>query len=411
MNAGEDFGRALENLGVHKLRSALTMLGMIFGVGAVIAMLSIGAGAESQAQAMIERLGLSNVLVRSKDFRPDELAEVRKKSQGLSPRDMAALEEAVPGVGFAAPRVKVTPWRVWGGDGKTEAQVFGVSWRHAALTALTLSEGRFLSEEDEKRHVQVCVLGTDVRRRLFGRSDAVGRDVKVNDLWLTVVGVLAPESAGGASFQGVPLGGAAGEIYVPWTTALRKLDKDPLDAPLSEIILSLKPGASAREQAALVPPLLDRLHGGAADYEIVVPERLLAQSQRTQRLFNVVMGAIAGISLLVGGIGIMNIMLATVLERTREIGVRRAVGARRADIRFQFVAEAFALSVTGGLAGIVMGLVISRVVAAYAGWPTVVTWTSLVLSTGVSAIVGLASGIYPAVRAARLHPIDALRYE
>ncbi|MDL2718740.1 MAG: ABC transporter permease [Acidobacteriota bacterium] len=410
MTSSEAFRRALESLGVHKLRSALTMLGMIFGVGAVIAMLSIGAGAERQALAMIERLGLSNVLVRSKDFRPDELAEVRKKSQGLSPRDMAALEEAVPGVLFAAPRVRVTPWRVRGDGVNGEAQVFGVSWRHAELTHLAVAEGRFLDALDERTHGQVCVVGADVARRLFGLSGAIGRDVKVNDLWLTVVGVLAPESSGGLALPG-PAGGATGEIYVPWTTALRKLDKDPLDAPLAEIILALKPGASAREQAALVPPLLDRLHGGASDFELVVPERLLAQSQRTQRLFNVVMGAIAGISLLVGGIGIMNIMLATVLERTREIGVRRAVGARRADIRFQFVAEAFALSFTGGLAGIVMGLVISRVVAVAAGWPTVVTWWSLLLSTGVSAVVGLASGIYPALRAAALHPIDALRYE
>jgi putative ABC transport system permease protein len=410
MISGEAFRRALESLGVHKLRSGLTMLGMIFGVGAVIAMLSIGAGAERQALAMIERLGLSNVLVRSKDFRPDELAEVRKKSQGLAPRDMAALEEAVPGVAFAAPRVKITPWRVRG-DGPAEAQVFGVSWRHAELTRLVLAEGRFLDPLDERTHGQVCVLGADVARRLFGLSGAVGRDVKVNDLWLTVVGVLAPEAPGGAALPGTAAGATTGEIYVPWTTALRKLDRDPLEAPLAEIILALKPGASAREQAALVPPLLSRLHGGAADFELIVPERLLAQSQRTQRLFNVVMGAIAGISLLVGGIGIMNIMLATVLERTREIGIRRAVGARRADIRFQFVAEAFAFSLIGGLAGIVMGLVISRIVAVAAGWPTVVTWWSLLLSTGVSAAVGLASGIYPALRAAGLDPIDALRYE
>ena len=402
---------ALESLRVHKLRSALTMLGMVFGVGAVIAMLSIGAGAERQALAMIERLGLSNVLVRARDFRPDELAEVRKKSQGLSPRDMAALEEAVPGVAFAAPRVKVTPWRVRGDDGSADAQVFGVSWRHAELTHLNLSEGRFLDSLDERTHAQVCVLGANVARRLFGLSDAIGHDVKVNDLWLTVVGVLASESAGSPIFTDRSASGTTGEIYVPWTTALRKLDKDPLDAPLAEVILALKPGASAREQAALIPPLLDRLHGGAADFEIVVPERLLAQSQRTQRLFNAVMGAIAGISLLVGGIGIMNIMLATVLERTHEIGIRRAVGARRGDIRFQFVAEAFALSLTGGFAGIVMGLVISRVVAVAAGWPTVVTWWSLLLSTGVSAAVGLSSGIYPAVRAANLHPIDALRHE
>jgi putative ABC transport system permease protein len=160
-----------------------------------------------------------------------------------------------------------------------------------------------------------------------------------------------------------------------------------------------------------VRSLLERLHGGVDDYELVVPEALLEQSRRTQRLFNIVMGCIAGISLLVGGIGIMNIMLATVLERTREIGVRRAVGARREDIRRQFIIESFSISALGGVSGIVVGVAIARIVAAYAGWPTVVTLTSIALSTGVSVAVGLASGLYPAVRAAALDPIEALRYE
>jgi putative ABC transport system permease protein len=161
----------------------------------------------------------------------------------------------------------------------------------------------------------------------------------------------------------------------------------------------------------VVRELVDRIHGGAGDFDLVVPEALLAQSRRTQRLFSIVMGCIAGISLLVGGIGIMNIMLATVLERTREIGVRRAVGARRLDIRNQFIIESFSISVLGGVFGIAAGLLIARAVAAYAGWPTVVTLSSIALSTGVSVAVGLASGIYPAVRAAELDPIDALRYE
>ena len=161
----------------------------------------------------------------------------------------------------------------------------------------------------------------------------------------------------------------------------------------------------------VVATLLDRLHGGASDYTITVPEALLEQSRRTQRLFDIVMGAIAGISLLVGGIGIMNIMLATVLERTREIGVRRAMGARQVDIRNQFVMEAFAVTVTGGLLGIAMGLAIAKGVAAYAGWKTIVTLWSIALSVGVSAAVGLVFGSYPAMRAARLDPVEALRYE
>ena len=205
--------------------------------------------------------------------------------------------------------------------------------------------------------------------------------------------------------------GTADQIYIPVSTALRKFERDPLEAPLDEIIVRLDPSVSSRTAASAIRGLLDRLHAGADDFEMVVPEALLEQSRRTQRLFNIVMGCIAGISLLVGGIGIMNIMLATVLERTREIGVRRAIGARKADIRRQFIIEAFAISAIGGVVGIVVGVAIARIVAAYADWPTVVTLASILLSTGVSITVGLVSGIYPAARAAELDPIEALRYE
>jgi len=411
MSPGEAFGTAWDNLRAHKLRSALTMLGMVFGVGAVIAMLAIGAGAERQAMGMIESLGLRNVLVRAVDLEEDEADEVRERSPGVAPRDIAAIEEAVPGVELALPRVEVDAYKVISAGGKSEAKVYGVAAAHAGLAGLAVAEGRFLDPLDERDHAQVAVVGEEVRRDLFGFEPALGRDLKVNEVWFEVVGVLAGSGTAADSFQGVALGAPAREIYVPVTTAMRKFDTDPLDSPLSEIVVRLEEGAPARQTADVVADLLDRLHAGAEDFEIVVPEALLAQSRRTQRLFNLVMGAIAGISLLVGGIGIMNIMLATVLERTREIGVRRAVGARERDIRFQFIVEAFAISLLGGVAGVVMGLALARGVAAWAGWDTVVTLPSIVLATGVATAVGLASGIYPAVRAARLDPIEALRHE
>ncbi|HEX4822880.1 MAG TPA: ABC transporter permease [Candidatus Polarisedimenticolaceae bacterium] len=410
MTFGESFGSALANLTAHKLRSALTMLGMIFGVGAVIAMLSIGAGAERSALELIERLGLRNVILRSKEMKDDELEEIRKKSQGLSWRDAQAIKDAVPGVELVAARVVIDPYKVLASGSKTKARVTGVSYRQRDLARLDLAEGRFLDALDERDHAQVCVIGSGVRRDLFGYGPALGSDLKVNDVWLTVVGVLR-DSGGSSSFEGVSLGSTAHEIYVPVTTASRKFDRPPLKAPLDELIVRLSPDAEPRAAAAVVSELVDRIHGGAGDFDLVVPETLLEQSRRTQRLFNIVMGCIAGISLLVGGIGIMNIMLATVLERTREIGVRRAVGARRLDIRNQFIIESFSISAVGGLLGIAAGLVIAKGVAAYASWPTVVTLWSIVLSTGVSVTVGLASGIYPAVRAAALDPIDALRYE
>ncbi|MEM7480156.1 MAG: ABC transporter permease [Acidobacteriota bacterium] len=411
MNFRESFASALENLAGHKLRSGLTMLGMIFGVGAVIAMLSIGAGAEQQALGMIQSLGLDNILVRDASPDGEELEEIRRRTPGLSPRDALALEEAVEGVAEASPRVLIEPYRVFSADGRSGAPVFGVSHRHAQLAGLRLAEGRFFDAHDERDHAQVCVIGAVVRRELFGFGPAIGDDLKVDDQWFEVIGVLAEGGSNADSFQGVQLGDPAREIYLPVSTALRKLEKSPLDAPLTEIVVRLEKGASARRTGESIAGLLERLHAGAEDYRLVIPEALLEQNRRAQRLFNVVMGAIAGISLLVGGIGIMNIMLATVLERTREIGVRRAVGARRRDIQFQFLTEAFAISLLGGGAGVLLGLGIARGVALWADWETVVTLGSVILSTGVAMAVGLASGYYPAVRAARLDPVDALRYE
>ncbi len=411
MEAAEALRTAVANLADHKLRSALTMLGVIFGVGAVIAMLSIGAGAEKQALETISRLGLHNVVVRAKTLKEQEAQEVRATSLGVSLRDCEAIRDAVPGVLLVAPKAEVDPYSILAAEGTTTAKVFGVSAEHAALVNLVVAEGRFLDPLDVAGHAQVAVIGDSVRRDLYGFGTALGGHIKVNDVWLEVVGVLAPAGAEVDSFQGVAIGSSSTAIYLPVSTVLRKFDRDPLDSPLEEIIVRLEEGRDARQAGDLVGGLLDRLHAGQDDYELVVPEALMAESQRTQRMFNVVMGCIAGISLLVGGIGIMNIMLASVLERTREIGVRRAVGARRVDIRFQFLVEAFSLSAIGGLAGVVMGVLIAWVVAASAGWPTVVTPWSILLATGVALLVGLVSGLYPAVRAALLDPIEALRYE
>jgi putative ABC transport system permease protein len=408
VNLGEAFRSASDGLSAHKMRSGLTMLGIMFGVGAVIAMLAIGAGAARQAQSFIDRMGLRNILVRSKQLRPDELQAIRKKSLGVSLRDAEAVREAVPGVELVAPRVKVDPWKVQAGESRTEATVYGVSYRHTELVALPIAEGRFLDALDEKEHAQVCVVGASVRRALYAYGPALGRRLKVNDLWCEVVGVVA--ETGAAAADG-PAGSPAREIYLPVTTAARKLEHEPLASPLDEILVRLSSQVSSRESAAVVKTLLDGLHGGADDYEIVVPEALLEQSRQTQRLFNIVMGCIAGISLLVGGIGIMNIMLASVLERTREIGVRRAIGADKGDICLQFLVESFSISALGGLAGVAIGVGIAQSVSFYAKWPTVVTVTSIGLAIGVSLTVGVLSGLYPALRATKVSPIQALRYE
>jgi putative ABC transport system permease protein len=411
MNFGEAFRSASDGISAHKLRSGLTMLGIMFGVGAVISMLSIGAGAARQAQSFIDRMGLRNILVRARQLRPDELQAVRKKSLGVSLRDADAIREAVPGVEMVAPRVKIEPWKLQAGESRAEATVYGVSYRHNQLVALPLREGRFIDALDEKEHAQVCVVGASVRRALFAYGPAVGRRLKVNDLWCEVIGVVAEGGGGSATPDPASAGTPAQEIYIPVTTAARKLEHEPLASPLDEILVQLSPRVSSRESAAVVKTLLDGLHGGVDDYEIVVPEALLEQSRQTQRLFNIVMGCIAGISLLVGGIGIMNIMLASVLERTREIGVRRAIGADHLDICLQFLVESFSISAIGGLMGVAMGVGIARTVSLYARWPTVVTVASIALAIGVSLAVGVLSGLYPALRASRVEPIQALRYE
>jgi putative ABC transport system permease protein len=407
----EALGSGVESLRSHGLRSVLSTLGIIFGAGAVIAMLSIGAGAERQALETIDAMGLRNVIVRDKVFeRDNDKQEIRRKSAGLAFRDADAIRDAVPGVERVIAKIEVEPWKVLSPSGSAKPRVIGVSHDYPQLVKLPVREGRFFDGGDEENFAQVCVIGDRVRRDLFGFDAAVGRPLKVNDQWLTVVGVLAP-GGGPREIQGVTVSGTANDIYLPVTVAERKFSRAPLKSALDELIVSMAPGSAVQESSAVIASLLERLHAGAADYTITVPEALLEQSRKTQRLFDVVMGAIAGISLLVGGIGIMNIMLATVLERTREIGVRRAVGARQADIRNQFVIEAFTITAAGGVLGILMGVAIAKGVAYYAGWKTIVTVFSVVLSVGVSVGVGLVFGIYPALRAARLDPIESLRYE
>jgi putative ABC transport system permease protein len=402
---------ALANLGRHKLRSFLTMLGMIFGVGAVIAMLSIGAGAEHESLRIIENFGIRNIIIQAKEFKEEELKQIRTESLGVSLRDVEALQTILKPKPLISASRLVKTYQVNSEKARSDSRVLGVSSTYPIIQNLRLLQGSFFLAADEEANAQVCVLGIVAKQKLFGFGDVLNQKIKVNDIWFTVVGVLADAMVEKQEFEGVKVQNPNNDIYIPITTAIRKFDTESVENELNEIIVQIGPGAEIKEQASTINNLMSVMHRYVDDYSIIVPEKLLEQNQKTQGIFNVVMGAIASISLLVGGIGIMNIMLASVLERTNEIGLRRAIGAKKMDIRMQFMAEAIAISLAGGIIGVALGYGISRAVAMFSGWSTIITAGSIGLSFGVSSVIGLVFGIYPAVQASNLDPIECLRYE
>ncbi len=402
---------ALASLGRHKLRSFLTMLGMIFGVGAVIAMLSIGAGAEQESLRTIASFGIRNIIIQAKEFKSEELKQIRTESLGVSMRDVEALQTILKPKPLISASRLVKTYQVISDKARSDSRVLGVSSTYPIIQNLKLLQGSFFLAPDEKANAQVCVLGIVAKQKLFGFGDVLGRQIKVNDIWLTVVGVLADAVVEKQEFEGVKVQNPNNDIYIPITTAIRKFDTEAVENELNEIVVQIHPDAEIQEQASTINNLMSVMHRYVDDYSIVVPEKLLEQNQRTQGIFNVVMGAIASISLLVGGIGIMNIMLASVLERTNEIGLRRAIGAKKLDIRMQFMSEAIAISLAGGIIGVGLGYGISRAVAMFSGWSTIITAGSIGLSFGVSSVIGLIFGIYPAIQASNLDPIECLRYE
>jgi putative ABC transport system permease protein len=403
-----------ESLVAHKLRSLLTMLGMIFGVGAVVAMLAITAGAQKEMMAYIDLLGVNNIIIEAKEaVDRNELQERRAKSPGLSFRDFRAISENVQGVQALTPRKRFKPLKVLPKPTQESPLLVGVQSTFLEINSLRMVEGRFFDSEDDARSAPVCVLGEAAKVNLLGYEPAVGKYVKVNDTWLQVIGILAQQATADSDVEGLEVVDRNNLIIAPLNTVMRRFEdnnsylKDEIDG----IYLKVNQGTDSVETASVVTAILATTHKDAGDFNVVVPAGLLEQKRRTQFTFKVVMICIAGISLLVGGIGIMNIMLATVLERTREIGIRRAIGARQRDIVRQFLTEAVLISIIGGLLGILFGFTLSQIIAKAAGWSTVVTATSIGVAFGVSVGIGLLFGIYPAVQAAKLDPIEAIRYE
>lgn len=399
---------ALAEMAAHKLRTLLTLLGMIFGVGAVIAMLNIGEGAERQALKMIDSMGLRNLIVESKKFADDELREVRQESLGLTMADVEAASQTLPFVEDYSAEKYIKSQSVYSDRASADLSVVGVTASHFSLSNMQVKAGRVLQDEDNRKVSQVAVLGAAAAESLFGDSDPIGQYVKVNHLWLEVVGVLVDPFLGKDEFQGVKIGGESSRIFVPLNTSLKKLGSPALASELDLIKLKINDSTDPLVVAKAVAHLFALRHGEAQDYNLIIPAALLAQQKQTQQIFNIVMACVAGISLLVGGIGIMNIMLANVLERTKEIGLLRAIGATQKNIRMQFIAESFTISVLGGLMGIFFGLVLSEIIGFYSGWAVSWSIVAIVLSLSICMAVGIGFGVYPAIKASQLNPIEAL---
>ncbi len=406
-----DVAESVESLLQHKLRTLLTLLGIIFGVGAVIAMLSIGRGAEREALQLIDTMGLRNIIVKAKTFEESKLKEIRENSSGLTVQDLNAARETLPFLSNSSASKQVKTYAVLSEAGESDAEVWGVTPTHLEMANMSVSRGRFLLPFDDVVYAPVCVIGSRVAQVLFPGQVPIGKHVKINHVWMTVVGVLKDKSLVKTEFQGIALKGEQNNIYVPLQTALKVFRFGPYESDIDEFRVQLKKEVPAGTAAATLAHLMKRRHKEIGDYEMIVPEALLEQHRKTQNIFTIVMACIAGISLLVGGIGIMNIMLATVLERTREIGLRRAVGARQIDIRSQFIAETVSISAIGGVGGILFGFALSLAISAITGWPVGWTITAVLLSLFVCTVIGLASGIYPAMKASKLDPIEALRHD
>jgi putative ABC transport system permease protein len=415
----------IKSLMLHKLRSMLTMLGIIFGVCSVIAMLAIGEGASYAAQEAIKKLGSQNIILRSlkppDDAKQAGLGRGTALEYGLTYDDGSRIQSTIPGVVRVLP-VRIIRENVRFARNSVACQILGTLPTYAEMVGLDLMRGRFLAEMDEITHDNICVITVGLAQRLFPYQDPLTQSVKVNAFYYRVVGLVReknmPEQRTQAGkMEGEPLDN---NVYIPLSAARSRFGEilvrrsagsfEAEKVELHQLTVQMRDVAAVETADAQIKALLAHFHA-KNDYEIIVPLQLLRQAEQTKRIFDIVLGSIAAISLLVGGIGIMNIMLATVTERTREIGIRRALGAKRRDITLQFLVETVVLSVGGGLIGVALGIVTPLLVSHLTDMKTIVTLWSVLLAFSISGAVGIIFGLYPAKAAAQLDPIEALRHE
>lgn len=410
----------IENLLLHKLRSMLTMLGIVFGVASVIAMLSVGEGASQQALDRIRRLGSHNILLSAEKAIEDEtdMTTGRKRviTYGLTYADQGRISETFDTVRLTVP-AKILRKQSRSGKRMTDIRLVGTTEHWFDLVQRELIAGRVLTAADREERRAVAVITETVARQQLAVEHVLGEPLRVGDDIYEVVGVVRNEGGAGTTLQTPD---RPHDVYVPLTVARERYgDLDMRIASgsfnrekveLHQLIVNIDTLSHVEPTAEAIRRMLVLTHK-SRDYRIHVPLALLRQARDTQRTFNIVLGSIACISLIVGGIGIMNIMLASVTERTREIGIRRAIGARKRQIVHQFLVETVVLSSCGGLIGVLLGLLIPSIISTLADMPTVITSWSIGLSLVISVTVGIIFGIYPAIRAANLDPIEALRHE
>ena len=451
-----DTSRLLSNLYIamdavlaNKVRTLLTALGIIFGVAAVIAMLAIGNGAQQELLEQIKLVGVNNIVIKpiveqvEENVDEEEGIEEKKKfSPGLNLRDVKSIVKSVPGIQEVSPEIILDTYVINNGV-RRSAKLVGVEPSYFTLTNFELAEGEMFSSIHLKSGSAVCVIGNSVARKFFPTENPLGKSIKVGPHWLKIIGVLKERYISESSISKLGIRDYNMDVYTPLQSMLvRYVNRDlvkktsmssitarmgrmmistvateeetpenPNYHQLDQLVIQVSQTEMLSTTAEIISRLLERKHYGVVDFQIEIPELLLKQQQRTNDIFNYVLGAIAGISLLVGGIGIMNIMLASVLERIKEIGLRLSLGAKTTDIVSQFLFEAVMISVSGGIIGVMLGVSLAFMVSEVADIPTIVSMPSIILSFGVAASVGLVFGIAPARRAASQDPITSLRYE
>jgi len=443
---------AVESILGNKLRSLLTGLGIIFGVAAVITMLAIGKGAQQEILEQIKMVGVNNIMITpivnpeagssSSSGTEETNKEKSKFSPGLTLLDVEAIKDVLTTVQRISPEVALNSYVIQNGKRET-AKLLGVSNEYFDIFNLKLENGFFFNDYQEENGIPVCVIGSNIATKFFSRENPVNQYIKFDNVWLKVIGVLEKNDIKLTRFQNTGVNVMNDNIYVPVKTMLLRYQNRALVSSrlkssqtsfgngysfftfstnanqntsanynqLDRIIVQVNDSKELTPSTEVLSRMFHRRHQEVKDYEITVPELLLKQEQRTKDVFNIVLGAIASISLLVGGIGIMNIMFATVMERIKEIGTRLAIGAQKKDIVVQFLSEAVLISVTGGIIGVILGIVGSKLITEFAGILTIISPFSVLVAFCVSAGVGIIFGYSPAKRASEKDPIESLRYE